>query len=95
MKCIKCDGGTRVMSSRLPHRRRVCKGCGYRFNTTEVSDEAHVGYDEMLTIAEAAVEARVFVPEPVVPSMECGTLRQIMTLLHEAGLDEQGSDDEQ
>ena len=93
MNCTRCDGGTRVMSSRLPHRRRVCKGCGYRFNTTEVSDEAYVGYDEMLTIAEASVEARVFVPEPV--PIERGTLRQIMEILHEAGIDEQGSDDEQ
>ena len=82
------------MSSRLPHRRRVCKGCGYRFNTTEVSDEGYIGYDEMLTIAEAAVEARVFVPGPVVPP-ERATLRQIMAILHEAGIDEQGSDDEQ
>jgi len=72
----------------------VCKGCGYRFNTTEVSDEAYVGYDEMLTIAEAAVEARVFVPEPVVPP-ERDTLRQIMELLYKARIDEQGSDDEQ
>mgnify|MGYP003141433683 CR=1 FL=1 len=86
VNCIKCDGGTRVVSSRLPHRRRVCKGCGYRFNTTEVSDEA-----------------RVFVPEPLVSSNE-ELLRQIITILHggpdtktlhEAGIDEQGSDDEQ
>tara|TARA_R110002167_G_scaffold58967_2_gene166984 strand:- start:722 stop:865 length:144 start_codon:yes stop_codon:yes gene_type:complete len=47
----------------------------------------------MLTIAEASVEARVFVPEPV--PIERGTLRQIMEILHEAGIDEQGSDDEQ
>jgi len=94
VNCTRCDGGTRVMSSRLPHRRRVCKGCGYRFNTTEVSDEGYVGYDEMLTIAEAAVEARVFVPEPVVPP-ERDTLRQIMELLYKARIDEQGSDDEQ
>ena len=87
-----------MISSRLPHRRRVCKGCGYRFNTTEVSDEGYVGYDEMLTIAEAAVEARVFVPEPEVLSPDRATLRtlrQIMTILNEAGIDEQGSDDEQ
>ena len=81
VNCIKCDGGTRVVSSRLPHRRRVCKGCGYRFNTTEVSDEAYVGYDELLTTSEAPPER--------------DTVREAMELLYKARIDEQGSDDEQ
>lgn len=42
MKCPRCTTGTAwVMGSRekdgAVRRRRVCKKCGYRFTTTEIS----------------------------------------------------------
>lgn len=48
MKCIKCDGETTVLESRIsnilkgsPRRRRKCLSCDFRFSTLEIP------YDEI------------------------------------------------
>ena len=39
MKCQRCNGGSRVLETREPKRRRVCSNdaCGHRWSTVEVS----------------------------------------------------------
>lgn len=67
MLCPRCSGQTRVKDSRHAGprevtRRRVCRGCGYRFTTREVpiaSDKVLVGRPakKELTIEEMADRA--------------------------------------
>lgn len=48
MNCPKCGGGSKVLISCLGDdntylRRRMCKACGYRFNTEErISDNPYL-----------------------------------------------------
>lgn len=39
MKCQRCNGGSRVIATREPKRRRECTTCGYRWSTVELSAE--------------------------------------------------------
>lgn len=48
MNCPECDGKTGVKDSRQiemnVYRRRVCKGCGYKFYTEETEIEDTSGF---------------------------------------------------
>jgi transcriptional regulator NrdR family protein len=42
MECPKCCGDTTVLDTRfkydVPYRRRLCKNCGYLFQTVEITE---------------------------------------------------------